>query len=398
MTSVSSSYRQPAPDVLRGLAALVVVLHHFLLIFYPALFTTQSDHAHTTGTTEAQHAYSLFSFLWNGHFAVSIFFVLSGYVLSCGYFSRGDAALPARAALQRYPRLILPVVVSVLLAWLLLRMNAFSNISVAQIYTKNDFWFSNLWRIQPDLLDALKEAFVQTPFHGGTLEYNPVLWTLNIELFGSLLVFALLALTGTLRNRIIIYALLSVLLYQSHMVAFVVGTALADYRYSKYFRKLNRCLLFAFVAAAVYAGSFHWMRFLPEGEWGVLSHMTGLIARLIWIAGAALLLLCVINPVKTGSSRALRAGQWLGKISFGLYLLHLLCIGTFSCWLFPKLYDLHIGYHWSAALTLLCTLAALLPLSYIFWRFIDQPSIRFARYAAQTVFHQKTDPGIQRNS
>lgn len=373
------------------------MLHHFLLIFYPALFTTLNEHKHTAGNTEAQLAYAPFSFLWNGNFAVSIFFVLSGYVLSLGYFSRHDLALPTRSALQRYPRLIIPVAVSVLIAWLLLRMNSFSNISIAQVYTKNEFWFSNLWRIQPDLAGAIKEAFVQTPFHGGTIEYNPILWTINLELFGSLLVFALLAVTGTLRNRIIIYALLCLLLYKSHLTAFVVGTALADYRYSNYFRRLPVYAMLLLAAVALYAGSFHWMKFLPPGDWGVLNHMTGLPARLVYTGAAAILLLCVINRVQTEPSRFQRIGIWLGKISFSLYLLHLIFIGSFSCWMFGELSDFGLSYHLRAALTLLCTLVLLLPLSYLFFRIVDQQAIRLARYIAQTAFHQKTDPEIQRN-
>lgn len=398
MSPENSSRRQSAPDLLRGLAALVVVVHHFLLIFYPALFTTLAKHKHTESNIESQLSYSVFSFLWNGHFAVTIFFVLSGYVLSAGYFSRNDLSLPTRSTLQRYLRLILPVAVSILLAWLLLRMNAFSNISVAQIYTKNEFWFENLWRIHPDILAALKEAFIQTPFFGGTLEYNPVLWTINLELFGSLLVFAFLALCGKLRNRFVIYILLCVLLYKSHLIAFVIGTAIADYKYSDHFRELHRYVLAALVVVAVYAGSFHWMNFLQHGEWGVLEHMTGLTARLIYTAGAAILVFCAANRTKTESKRLQYAGAWLGKISFGVYLLHLICIGTFSCRLFGKLIETHIGYHWSAGITFAGTLALLLPLSYAFWRFVDQYAIRIARYTAQTVFHQKADPGIQRNS
>jgi peptidoglycan/LPS O-acetylase OafA/YrhL len=383
------------PELLRGLAALVVFVHHFLLIFYPALFTTHAEHSHTSANTEAALAYTPLSFLWNGNFAVSVFFVLSGYVLSLGYFAHHDTLSPSRKALQRYPRLVLPAAASVFIAWLLLRSNAFANISTAQIYTHNDFWFTNLWNIHPDFGAAAKEAFLQSAFYGGTLEYNPVLWTINMEFIGSMLVFALLALAGPLRFRFIIYAVLCLLLYKSQLAAFITGVAIADYRHGKYFRALPRAAAVALIAAALYAGSFHWMKFLKPGEWGVLNYVTGTTAQNIYTSGAAVLLLCAVNTTAPRAAIITRCGMWLGKISFGLYLLHLLLIGSFSCRFFQWLPDMN--YHARSAITFCCTLAIALPLSHLFWMFIDKPAIRLSRYKSGWFFRQKNDPEVVRN-
>ena len=389
--------RQAGPDILRGLAACVVLIHHFLLIFYPALFTTLPEHAHTPDYTEAGLAYSPISFLWNGHFAVSIFFVLSGYVLSLPYFANHDHASPGKNALQRYPRLILPVAASVLIAWILLRANAFSNISIAQVYTKNEFWFTNLWRIQPGFFDALYEAFLQAPFYGDTFEYNPVLWTITVEFLGSLLVFALLALTGSARNRVILYIVIAALLYKSHLMAFVVGTALADYRYSRFFRSLNRYAVPLVMLCGLHGGSFHWIKFLNPGEWGVIMHMTDHLARNVYTISAALLLLGTINRTEIRFTMPVRLGSGLGKISYGVYLLHLIVIGTFSCWMFQQLSSLQLSYHQRVVLTFFGTCLVTFTAAYLFYRLIDRPAIRFARYIAGIAFHQKTDSEIQRN-
>ena len=79
-------------DGLRGLAAFVVVFHHFILAFYPALFFGDNATPHLRAGLEAFVSGTPINLLYNGNFAVSIFFVLSGYVLSYKFFVRKKSA------------------------------------------------------------------------------------------------------------------------------------------------------------------------------------------------------------------------------------------------------------------------------------------------------------------
>ncbi|WP_019915138.1 acyltransferase family protein [Paenibacillus sp. HW567] len=69
---------------LRGVAALVVVFSHYTLSFFPAL--------HTGNTSDVYNSFELFvsgsplNVFYNGSFAVFIFFILSGFVLSYKYW------------------------------------------------------------------------------------------------------------------------------------------------------------------------------------------------------------------------------------------------------------------------------------------------------------------------
>ncbi|WP_443147193.1 acyltransferase family protein [Paenibacillus sp. KACC 21273] len=73
-------------DGLRGLAALIVVISHFVVAFYPSLYNGSIDSVHTQKSLELWISKSPFNLFYNGNFAVCVFFVLSGYVLSYKFF------------------------------------------------------------------------------------------------------------------------------------------------------------------------------------------------------------------------------------------------------------------------------------------------------------------------
>jgi len=91
-------------ESLRGLAALAVVFNHLAIAFYPALFFGPSAPSHTGRALEAAISGTPLNLLYNGAFSVSIFFVLSGFVLSYGFFrdrSATVALLPLAVPLSR---------------------------------------------------------------------------------------------------------------------------------------------------------------------------------------------------------------------------------------------------------------------------------------------------------
>jgi len=65
-------------DGLRGIAALTVVVFHYLSAFVPALTPDQTANPYWLSDTPL-------AVLINGPFAVIVFFVLSGYVVSKGW-------------------------------------------------------------------------------------------------------------------------------------------------------------------------------------------------------------------------------------------------------------------------------------------------------------------------
>src|SRR5215218_6369208 len=214
--------RQMHLESVRGLAALAVVLHHLALAFYPQMHNWMGSP--TVGRAlpaplriAAAPPLNVFH---NGVFAVVVFFVLSGLVLSYSFF-RADApekrsAALASAAVRRYFRLVIPILASVLLAYVLLRLGLLHHRQLGRllhvepwwVVSEDDWWLTAQWNFEPRLASALHEGLFGVFFSFDPARtYSAVLWTMGIELAGSFFVYSFLGLFGSLRNRWVIYLL-----------------------------------------------------------------------------------------------------------------------------------------------------------------------------------------------
>lgn len=99
----------------RGIAALQVVLLHYAAFFLPGFSRVQKD-GHFLW--ESALTNSPLYFLIDGQNAVSIFFIMSGFVLTPA-FSNAAISIQRNVA-KRFIRLFLPVSASVLLSMLLI--------------------------------------------------------------------------------------------------------------------------------------------------------------------------------------------------------------------------------------------------------------------------------------
>src|SRR3990167_3936527 len=171
-------------DGLRGIAALVVVLHHGAISHDYALYSGLPADSRFDGDL----ALSGMPFLLvaAGDFAVSLFLVLSGFVLAHSYLHSTLGTVGA--AVKRYARLTIPIA-------------ATSLVSLATAVATPGFALpgaEGAGRGGADLLAALRTCLVEA-FYGSTIggihepSYNGVLWTIPIEFQGSLLLIALFA-------------------------------------------------------------------------------------------------------------------------------------------------------------------------------------------------------------
>jgi hypothetical protein len=102
-------------ESIRGIAALAVVFNYVIVAFVPAIYATQRTLPILIRILLASPA----SLLINGAFAVRIFFILSGFVLSLSYFRKKQARVLTAAVSRRYLRLMLPALGSVIFGWAL---------------------------------------------------------------------------------------------------------------------------------------------------------------------------------------------------------------------------------------------------------------------------------------
>jgi len=161
-------------DGLRGIAALSVVLGH-CATYYGGVAIYLKEIADFPDMTSAQIFIRLWHSVFNADAAVMLFFVLSGYVLGKSMLRRTES--PARA--------FLPFVFR----------------RITRLYPVAIAAGAVLWVALPHV--TMPEAFAAATLMDRSV--NGVIWSLQVELLGSVVIFAVWA----LRSRLLVGALIA---------------------------------------------------------------------------------------------------------------------------------------------------------------------------------------------
>ena len=325
-------------DGLRGWMALVVVLTHLLAswLFFPP----QMKAIGATWLLDLIRWTPIGPML-DGFQAVYIFFFISGLAISYPILrSQKPFRTIWRMAVYRYPRLTLPILGSCLLAFALLVTGAFANREVAMHAITP--WFGNIYAFPADLGAMLKFALWDVyGYVPAENSWNLVLWTMPVELFGSFYLFLLLAIVPWRWLRLAIAlgpaGYWAATTNYGYFLGFFVGYALAELLVAAERSEAVRqrlavarpaawpCLALAFLL------SMHQQIVAFQQNRDAHAHEIDLIA--------ALTLIGVILSPTMQRWLSNRISRFLGRISFGLYLTHLLIICSFSSALYIALIE-----------------------------------------------------------
>jgi peptidoglycan/LPS O-acetylase OafA/YrhL len=162
-------------EALRGVAAVIVLFHHFLLVVAPRL------HGRNFPDDPIALVRTPLFALVNGSAAVAIFFVLSGFVLTFHAMEKRDWGQLLAGVAKRWPRLVpLVALVNVLSAIFLM----------LGLYHDHSWFGASLFKPGTSVIgSALIEGVFSTFFTGST-HFNAALWTMHYELFGSFAAYA----------------------------------------------------------------------------------------------------------------------------------------------------------------------------------------------------------------
>ena len=329
-------------EALRGLAALVVLFHHFMLGFTPRLH----------GMFYAEQPYSLFgtpAFAFvNGSAAVIVFFVLSGFVLTVGILKSQRAAGVFVAALKRWPRLALTVTVANTLAGLLMAHSLFGNAHTATLVPSS--WLGLFYNWQSAGNDEVLLSVVEgaTTFFTGASRYNSNLWTMYYEFWGSMIAlgcaFVLVAISNrSVQGMFLLLAWLVASAFNANMGSFVIGVALAAiYARRSTWVWPNRtiCLI---VPVIIFVFGYHENLISGRSEgWYAFSNPLAaqnppLLRVVLHSIGAALALLLFLHVPMVKRVMSGEVGRKLGLMSFPIYLSQILVICSISSWTYDAL-------------------------------------------------------------
>ncbi len=353
-------------DSIRGLAALAVINEHFV-IAYGLPCKDQF--------CQSILDFSPLHFWWDGGAAVSMFFVLSGFVLALKYFRLTQH--PDIKNLQLMPyvigrlfRIWLPYVVLVVMSVFLYRYTLQSPVLKTLLMTSD--WVNTLWRGHPlSFMNMIQEAFL--------LKLPPVVvllpqsWTLSIELVLSLLLPIGLLLAEQCLAWLIFFSFIAVFFLgvTPFLWHFLLGLIIA--RHSKQIvdylsqRILQRNGVMLLGLALMTSGNI-----IPNivGE-SVLWITTGL--------GAGLIIMVVLSSKNIQSVLSNVVLRQMGKVSYSAYLLHmavLICVTPYLLcsleWVTQNQQILWLG-------GLLLTITVVQLLACLFYYVLEIPSINLGK-------------------
>ncbi len=347
------SDKVPELQSLRGIAALTVAIGHTLTFYYDTS--------------------SYGSMVLNGRGAVVVFFVLSGYVLTCSL--RGNRFDPdsilrfwGQRAFRIYPALWVATAAGL---WYLVALHW-------QIRLPNGS-FGPVGSFRPDRFNIL---FLGGSFTGIVVYILPQVWSIHVELLGSLIMPAI-AFVALHRPRQALWMLMGVAV----VISYIFGN------YTPYHSALF--LQDFVIGAALGAGALNqWLRTMPGSRSLIVAGLVGLAltrflpfvdyysptAHLIETILSAL----VIGLLAEGEAPRLMTSVpllFIGKISYSIYLLFFVVM----CSLAKAFAIIDMHQHsrpniiLQSAILALATFIVLIPSAWLLFTYVEQPGIRLGK-------------------
>ena len=323
---VETSRKLVPLEGLRGIAAFVVVIYHLVLGF-TAKGVGFVPHGHGALVLLTQFGLGLL----NGGAAVTVFFVLSGFILSLPFARDRRPARVLAALLKRWPRLAGVTVIACLFAYALILWSGHNYKAAAHISGAG--WMAShgnspILHHHLSWAKAVRDGLIKV-FTEGDVRFDSPLWTMRIELFGSFAIFVMAPALFAIRSWVVRFALVG-------LVMLSVGTSFPQTYFSDFLMGTVLAMLFAEgrlpvipKGAALPLGGLALYLFSFTYEQNLLIHAPlkaalppGDSAHFVWDAGAVLTIMLLLG--NHGLRRAFSGlwAAWLGLLSFPIYLLH----------------------------------------------------------------------------
>jgi len=343
-------------DGVRGWASFAVLLHHLLMCFL--VFTTpflRYDRERLVRDISSNNyldflAGIFVNFITDGHLAVLIFFVLSGYALSVGQLNLAKRKL-ALATTSRYFRLMMPILITSLIAYLLLKLNLMFNLQVATTPEKSSGWLGTFYKFDANIKDVIRFSFYDVFFNYDYVKtYNSSLWTMPIEIAGSFMIYAYLGIFRTTEKinwKLVLPSTIALFLVKPLFSCFLIGYVIAELN-----KKYNGDYFFVFLKTKNMEIFFISIFFISAT---LSTYFRNNDYEACFFASCIVLSASFSKNLKSFFSN--RLSSYLGRISFPLYLIQIPIICSWSSFLYLKLPTLEFDIVTSNLINLFSTIA-----------------------------------------
>ncbi|WP_159882265.1 acyltransferase family protein [Paenibacillus puerhi] len=312
-------------DSLRGVACLMVLLNHFLLVLPQFVIPVHSLEGYWLVKLIR---YTPLRVIWAGHEAVMLFFILSGFVLALPFLAKQNT-IYIPFAVKRVFRIYIPYLTAIFVA-IALSATYPGEISGLSSWLNEFNWNTAFsWSLLADHLLLI------TNFDTGA--YDQVIWSLvhemRISLLFPLIMTAVIrfhwrwvTLLGLFVSALVLvhWTWYSVTLHYTFM--FAVGALLAKHREAliRRYKETSYIVKAGFMIAAILLFGFFklpsWV--LPFGNPSLIKFATD------WgnTVGAAMLILAALSGGRFTSVLLFKPVHFIGKISYSIYLYHVILL------------------------------------------------------------------------
>lgn len=366
----STGSRLASLDGLRGIAAMVVVVHHALLT-WPVLYAQYA--APNRGSATWWLTFTPLHITWAGREAVTVFFILSGIVLVLPYLGPKKVGTWPGYLVRRVMRLYPPVAAALVLS-----------VALVAAFPRDPVAGATSWYARHDIDLTWSGFFSDLVLINGTGMTNSVLWSLRYEVAFSLLLPIVILAVRRLPRRLwltfpasmglVVLAQYSGNHWAAWLSIFGVGVAMAmgldDLRRlaawierSPFSGVVWAVLTTSSVALLLAEWVFRGLH-VPTATWVVNT------PPMVALGGA---LACFIVLGWPAADRLFsgRFLQWAGRISFSLYLVHEPVAVSIASLVTPGT----VG----ALVTLVLTCVISVALAVLLHRYVEAPCQRWSR-------------------
>jgi peptidoglycan/LPS O-acetylase OafA/YrhL len=410
-------------DGTRGIASLIVMFAHFVQTTHPNLYF---GYGQGPSGEKLLLQLPILRLIYAGNAMVAIFFVLSGYALSIKPLGRARDRQWEKlhrelssSIFRRAGRLMLPAIASSFFAMVVGQLGGVEHDAAISIFSET----KTVLRLSSTRLERLLRwisgvgsliSIWTWEFRLPDLQYGLNLWTLSVELRCSLVLYLFIMGTSRLRPRALQLVLGASMCYcmaygRWDVCLFLAGMLLAhinlttDGEHDSNFLPLslsktkefssssffNNITLLAILILGLFLAS--------EPERNALdapyfSSLNALIPNSIflpnvvhrfWVAIGAILIIYVTSQVSTLKAllRA-RCVQYLGEISFALYLVHDTVNASVGHWLQNAAWSVmgtqtRMKYEMGFLMAMCVVIPLVFWVADVFWRGVDKPLVAF---------------------